>query len=362
MIKSNFKGSILIIIQRSNGDVFLSNSLIQQLNKALKPSSIDLLINDDTLAIAELLPNISRIHTFSYQKKKESRISQEVSILKKIYKKYDLSVNLTASDRSVFYALMASKNSISAIEFQNKKSWWKKVFLDKFYYFNINKHILLNNLKPLNLLGLRPLKIQIPPLATKNAIDSITQRLNQTGIKSFFIFHPSAQYKYKIYPRELRLELLKLLNNLEIPIIVTGVRNTIDLEIQKNLPILDNIYDWIGQTTMDEYLALSSMSDAYIGMDTLNMHIAAAQNKRIFAIFGPTILKMWSPWSNDLKSSAINDIPIQTYGNITLFQADMPCVACGMAGCNNMHGKSNCLYHIAPLAIYREVKNFKKNE
>ena len=49
------------------------------------------------------------------------------------------------------------------------------------------------------------------------------------------------------------------------------------------------------------YFALSELSLAYIGMDTLNMHIAAAQNKRIFAIFGPTNLTMWSPWSNELK-------------------------------------------------------------
>ena len=36
---------ILIIIQRSNGDVFFSNTLIDQLRKAYKPTQIDLLVN-----------------------------------------------------------------------------------------------------------------------------------------------------------------------------------------------------------------------------------------------------------------------------------------------------------------------------
>ena len=56
--------NILVIVQRSNGDVFLSASLIDQLKRNLKPSSIDLLVNDDTLAIAKTLSNIRQIYTF----------------------------------------------------------------------------------------------------------------------------------------------------------------------------------------------------------------------------------------------------------------------------------------------------------
>ena len=96
-------------------------------------------------------------------------------------------------------------------------------------------------------------------------------------------------------------------------------------------------------------------------MDTLNMHIAAAQNKRIFAIFGPTSLKMWSPWSNILQKSAIYDSPLQTYGGISIFQANMPCVACGMAGCDDLHGDSQCLSMISPESIYKVVEKWFLN-
>ena len=135
----------------------------------------------------------------------------------------------------------------------------------------------------------------------------------------------------------------------------------IDLSIKNELPNLPNIYDFIGETTLQEYIALSQSALAYIGMDTLNMHIAATQNKRIFAIFGPTNLTIWSPWSNELKTSATKDTPIQNYGNITLFQANMPCVACGKAGCDNQHGKSECLDHISPKVVFDEIKNWYQN-
>ena len=72
--------------------------------------------------------------TFSYQQKRHSRWKQEKDILISLYKKYDLSINLTASDRSVFYALIAGKKSISAVEIDQKKSWWKKIFLNNYYY------------------------------------------------------------------------------------------------------------------------------------------------------------------------------------------------------------------------------------
>ena len=120
---------IIIIIQRSNGDVFLSSSLINALYEHYENPQIDLIVNDDTYSIAKLIPFIQNIYIFSYHLKQKSRWKQEKNLISKIYKKYDLSINLTASDRSIFYALMAGKKSISAVEKGSRKSWWKKIFL-----------------------------------------------------------------------------------------------------------------------------------------------------------------------------------------------------------------------------------------
>ena len=101
---------ILIIIQRSNGDVFLSSSLVKGLYEHYESPQIDLLINDNTYSIAKLIPFIKNIYTFSYQEKQNNRWKQEKYLILSIFKKYDLSINLTASDRSVFYALLAGKS------------------------------------------------------------------------------------------------------------------------------------------------------------------------------------------------------------------------------------------------------------
>ena len=352
---------IIIIIQRSNGDVFLSSSLIKALYEFYESPKIDLLINDDTFPIAKLIPYINNIHTFSYEEKKKHRWKQEKKIIIDIFRKYDLSINLTASDRSVLYAKIAGKKTISAVETNNKKSWWKKLLVTKYYYFDNNRHILLNNLQSLKLLKIKHKNVFQPIEISTKIIFKMRKKLTNMGIKDFIIFHPSAQYDYKIYPQFLRNKLLESLCTLNIPIVVTGGNSHLDLEINSTILNNNNIYSLIGETTLEEFFALSELSSAYIGMDTMNMHIAASQNKRIFAIFGPTILKMWSPWSNALQKSATIDMPIQTYDNITIFQDSLPCVACGNAGCDDKHGRSECLYNIDHKIIFREIKKWHQN-
>jgi len=352
---------ILIIIQRSNGDVFLSTSLIKKIYEFYDSPQIDLLVNDDTYNTASLLPHICNIHIFSYERKAENRYKQEVQLLFKIFRKYDLSINLTSSDRSCLYAISSSKKSISVVEKDLKKSWWKKRLLTDYYHYDSSKHILIQNLTALNILSIQSDNILQSIDIKSEAYNSIKNKLEKRGIKDFIIFHPSAQYEYKVFPKNLRDELLSNLCNLGFSIVVTGAKNKIDLRIKEELPSLKNLFDFIGDTSLEECFALSELSIAYIGMDTLNMHIAASQNKRVFAIFGPTNLKAWSPWSNQLKKSATIDMPIQTYGNITIFQADMKCVACGRSGCEDS-GKSLCLNNISPKLIFEEFMKWHKND
>ncbi len=349
---------IIVIIQRSNGDVFLSSSLIKGLYEHFDDPHIDLLVNDDTFNIARLIPFVKNIHTFSYLDRQFNRWGQEKNIVLQIFNKYDLSINLTASDRSVFYALLAGKKSISAIEIDRKKSWWKKMFLTHHYFFDNTQHILINNLKSLSFLKINFENIHYPISPSQNSIINIKKKLKAKAVENFLIFHPSAQYEYKIYPQHLRNTLLSSLSKLGVPILVTGSNNQLDLNIKKQIPSLVNVIDFIGETSIEEFIALSELSLGYIGMDTLNMHIAASQNKRIFAVFGSTNLAMWSPWSNELKTSTSTNKPIQTYGKNTIFQSASPCEVCGIVGCGSNHDIDEFTYIISPVEIFNEVSEW----
>ena len=93
-------------------------------------------------------------------------------------------------------------------------------------------------------------------------------------------------------------------------------------------------------------------------MDTLNMHIAASQNKYVFAVFGSTNINMWSPWSNTLQRGTKNNKSIQKYDNITIFQASLPCKVCGIIGCGNNHDLNEFPSIIEPKVIFNEIKKW----
>ena len=232
--------------------------------------------------------------------------------------------------------------------------------MTKSLIYSLSFHTAMVLLTVLSLPFMTRQPVDLPPIISVEAISNIKRKLRDEGIIEFVIFHPSAQYNYKIYPKSLRNKLLESLNILGLPILITGSRNKIDLNIKQEIPYASNIYNFIGDTSLEEYSALSQLSSAYIGMDTLNMHMAASQNKPIFAIFGPTNLCMWSPWSNILQKAAINNKPIQSYDNITIFQSSLPCEVCGFVGCGSNHGKNEFTYAVTPKEVFNEVEKWYK--
>lgn len=350
----------LLIIRRSLGDVLATSPLVNILHESFPDGHIDLLVNDDTYAMAKAIKHVRHVYTFSYgwgKKGIRERVGQEFSLIRKIKGKYDLAISLTGNERSTIYALLAGKISIAAIDRNLEKSWWRNAFLDHTYMFDPGRHIVLSNLAAIEPLHVPVKKIELSASYSAAALQRVKGLLNKYGISSFLIFHPSARFEYKIYPRHLRDKLLKFLNGLGIPIVITGGNSEIDLQIAKDLPQLANVHDFIGKTTLEEAIVLTDLSMGYIGMDTFNMHIAAALNKKVISIFGPTLPQMWSPWSNTLQTYARESHPIQRYGNITLIQADKKCVACGLAGCDDKNSRSLCLDEIEPEVVFAEVKN-----
>ena len=72
--------------------------------------------------------------------------------------------------------------------------------------------LLLNNLKPLNFLNIQSLRYLDAPVNNQDSLKSVKSKLTKLNIKEFIIFHPSAQYEYKVYDEKLRQDLLYLLN------------------------------------------------------------------------------------------------------------------------------------------------------
>ena len=281
------------------------------------------------------------------------RLKNELKLISSIYKKYDLAISLTSSDHSVLYAYLAGHKSISAVDLEHSKSWWKQYLLTSHYKIYTNKHMIHSTLMPLNLLGIKIDHICYKP-KIKYSLEEITNKFSLNS--KYIIFHPSAQYWFRTYPIELTNRLLNLCEELNIQIVLTGGNDTINQKLSKSIDNLPYIKNLIGKTSIAELYSLIKYSQIYVGMDTLTTHMAASFNKKLIAIYGPNSIIQWGPYNPELQYSPPFDTPpMAIYGNFTIIQANMECVPCNKNGCDGK-GKSECLYNIDPKIIFKEIK------
>ena len=83
--------------------------------------------------------------------------------------------------------------------------------------------------------------------------------------------------------------LVKKLCGLDVNILLLGGRQEIPL-LREYEDILnkDNVFDYVGKTTIEETMKLLRMSDLSVGVDTGMQHVADALGVKTVSIFGPT--------------------------------------------------------------------------
>jgi heptosyltransferase-3 len=354
--------NVLLIIRRSLGDVLALSPVIDILTRRFPDVSIDLLVNEDTVAAAKLLNNINAIIPFDDKlsaKMSLGAMAMQVKIIRKIFRKYDLAISFTSNERSNIFAYLAGRTSAGTRELSFSRNWWHRMLLDAGYHNDRKRHILENNTQALRSLGIPVDSVILSARYSDEAREKVQQILKDMAIERFIIFHPAGKFLCRLYPEKPRNTLLQLLDSLKIPIIVTGGKSTVDQQVDDEIPALKNVYSLIGRISLEECAALTDMSLAFVGVDTFNCHLAAAFNKPIFVIFGPNNPEVWSPWSNTLQRAGQRTAPVQTYGDITVFQSSLECVPCGhSARCGEHDRLSPCMADIEPQTVFNEIKNW----
>ena len=117
---------------------------------------------------------------------------------------------------------------------------------------------------------------------------------------------------------------------------------------EKELAKISNILGYIkspekviclaGKTTLKELAAVSKRCKLFIGVDTAAMHIAAAVNIPVIALFGPSGEHNWGPWGE----------------RHVVVTSDLSCRPCGEDGCNGSKF-SKCLDIIKPEKVKRAI-------
>ncbi len=315
---------LLIIRLSSIGDIVLTTPLIRQVRKAFPHAQIDFLTRS---AFAELLvhnPYLSHVHTLENFRPTHY---------------YDACIDLQNSFRSRWL-----RRSLAQHVAVYRKENWKKLLLIWFKW-----NLLANSLPvPLRYLSAcRKFGIEDDGKGCELFLSESAKRFAAEAIEpktTLAVCYGAAHFTKRFPIDKLALVLNALLKTQDIQVILLGGKD--DAALGANLLALlshrQAVKDFSGKCSLLETAALLARADAILTNDTGLMHIGAAFQKPIVAVFGSSVKEFgFMPFRTPYQILEREGLPCR------------PCSHIGRKSCPAKHFK--CMREIEPLAVVKAV-------
>ena len=329
--------NILVIRFSSMGDILLTSPLVRILRSALPNARIDFLVKSTFADLLKFNPHISSLIEVN------SEDRNELDELRKQIRKtrYDLILDLHNSLRSRWIRFGSRARNIRVV---NKRvvPRFMLVKLKKNYYENIVP-VVERYIETVASLGInndgKGLEVFIPE-DLRSVVRSRFSRLHLDSSKTVIGLVPGAKHFTKRWPQERFVEFGKnIAGDSSTRILIFGGKDEADyctdIAQLMNTACGSNIAEsFAGRLSLLETASAFDFCDVVVTNDTGLMHLAAARQKKIVAIFGSTV----------------REFGFFPYGvaHTVVENANLPCRPCshiGLAACPESHFK--CMNEIA---------------
>lgn len=346
---------ILIMKFRNIGDTLLASPLANNLKAHFKDAQIHFACNEGCEDMLSLNPNIDKIHIYRRKALKSKgifgRIFGEIKFALSLRKEgFDIAINTTEGDRGIYLALFSGAKKRLSFE---GGALLSRLITD-IIPPNSNAHTIERDLGALSVLGL-----EAKSKAVKIYFDKKDEEIFADLPQSFIHIHPMSRWLFKCPKDELIANIIDYCQGeLGIPCVLTCANDSKEKERCENIIKLSNHKPraFLGTLSLKQVAALSSKAALFFGVDTAIMHMAAAVDTPVLAIFGPSSARAWGPWDNALnKSYYTAKSGIQNMGKHSIIQANWPCVPCQIDGCDGSK-ISRCLTELDAQIIKNLIK------
>lgn len=346
--------TILVCCMRLIGDVILTTPLIKILKTAYPDAAIDFLVNKKT---GEFLEKDQRVRQVIYSERFDVDRNMHIegeSYVSRIFRQYDMAINLNYADRGNIAAIMAGRRW--RIGFWGGKSFtkniWKKLFLTHPIEDRPNEHVAYRCKVVADALGLAAERLECKVFWDKGDERQVAEALaGRVENGRYFVVHPFARGSHKLWRMERFVEvsdaiaakygLQPVWTSSPLPEEIQQLKAT--AEACRFRPITVP-----GVFTLNQMACLLAGAAFYLGLDTAISHLAATTGIPMVALYGPTPAVHWAPWDNAVLAEEQRAIAKgkRPFRNIVMLQKDLECVPCGKKGCNDDGEKSRCLLEI----------------
>jgi len=340
----------LVIQLRHHGDVLLTSPLFTVLKNRVPSIEVDALVYSETRQMLDLHPAIARVHEVRRDWKGAgtmARLAEEWRLFVALRERgYDLVVHLSEHPRGAWLARALSARYAVAHDFARKSRAWKKSFT---HLVPLLPHAKRHRVE-MNLDALR--RIGIQPGEGERALVLMPGKDNESGVEAllaghglaprhFIHFHPGSRWQFKCWPPERAAALVDALAQRGERVAITAApdERELDLIAEIRRRVSAQFVDFSGKLTLKQLAALSAHAKLFIGVDSAPMHIAAAMQTPVVALFGPSGELEWGPWQ---------------VAHRVVASGTHPCRPCGNDGCGG--GKvSECLTQLPLEAVLAAV-------
>lgn len=306
---------ILVIKLRHHGDVLLTTPVVRALKTRFPDCGIDMLVYRETADIIRDNPDIDEIFTIDRAWKKQglkTQIAQEKDLFSRLKKRgYDWAFNLSDQWRAAAVAKLCAQCSVGIAHVKRDNFLWR--YCHDFLNPEAGRghHITeyhMNILPPL----IRPEEMpeaEVVMAIGEDARSSLERKLREQGWdgKDYVLFHPGARWMFKCWEDGKNAATVQLLLNHGQNVVLTASpseteQKMIDAVLERvNVPEGAKLWVLSGSLNLRELAAAIDGCKLFIGVDSLPMHIAAALDKPQVALFGPTWLDRWHPYSDQAE-------------------------------------------------------------
>jgi heptosyltransferase-3 len=325
------KPRILVVTLRRLGDVLLTTPLIRSLKHAWPDAAIDALVFEGTQGILEGNPDIARALAIP------PRLGpiDTLVLLGSLFKRYDLAVSTQPGDRPTLFTLMAGRRHVGVTDAGGPALGRaiKGGALHRSTAAGAGDHRVEQMLRIADALGIaRVAQVVCPAPAA----------LPFSPPENCAVIHAAPMFHYKQWTPDGWRELAAGLAQRGLSIVAIGGPDPVEHRYLEGV--------WQGkipvqQLSWPQNVALLRKARLYVGPDTSTTHLAAATGCPTVALFGPTDPRSWAPWPVDgLEQPWQDSAAIQNRGNVWIVQNPLPCLPCGLEGCErNTASASVCL-------------------
>lgn len=338
---------VLVIVTRRIGDVLLTAPLIRSIKDAWPSVHIDLLVFKGTEDVLARNPDIDRIVV--------APRSGHGSFIRQLWRKYDLAISTSPSDRPTLYAWLAGKTRIGVMT-DDLKSAWKRALLSASVPFdNLDSHTVVQNLHLADLLGV-PRRFETPIEWSAQDEAAIAGVFPEFGRTKFAVLHLYPKFTYKMWPLEQWRALARWLNARGLTVALTGSGDKEEKDYVSRFAatVSPSPVNLAGRLDFGQLALLLNRAALYVGPDTVTTHLAAAMGAPTVALFGPSNPVKWGPWPRGYEAevSPYTMRGTQFVGNVALVQGAGACVPCLQEGCaRHVMSESVCLQMLPAAAV-----------